>query len=110
MSLRDTTDKRIGLLYWSLIANEQSAPVVVRVTAGESQLMSNTSAAVKLKAREHGTSDPFVDLSEGLDLSGYTPGSAVDFDLVAEGQDIDGVAHVGLFIGVTSSGGAGWTD
>ena len=108
--LLNTANKRIGYLSFDLVSGASSAPVVVRVTPAEGLIFqSDQSDALSLKAREHGTSDPFVDLADGIDLSDYPAGVPVDFDLVCEAAEgLTGLVRVALFAGVVSSGGAGW--
>ncbi len=107
--LLDTTNKVIRFMSYDLIAGQVSEPVVVRVIAGDAMLVSEQSDDVMLKAREHGTADPFVDLADGIDLSGFTPGSNVDFDLICEAsEDVVGLVRAALFLGVVTSGPAAW--
>lgn len=106
--LRDSTDAVIGYLTFDLVSGETSPPTVIRVTAAANlTLLSESDSHVQLKARHHGTADPFVDLAGGIDLGAFSPGP-VDFDLIAVAGSITGLVRVALFIGVTSAGGAAW--
>jgi hypothetical protein len=110
MNFTNTADKRIGFLYYDLVSGEVSESVVVRAVAeAGATLKSTTSASAKLKAREHGTMDTFVDLADGINLSAYTPGDPVDFDFICEAtEDLTGLNRAALFIGVVNSGAAAW--
>lgn len=109
--LLTTTGKRIQFMSFDLIAGETSTAALVRVIASDgAQLLSEANDDITFKAREHGTLDAYVDLASGIDLSGYTPDVAVDFDLICQAsEDITGLFRDGFFVGVGSSGPAGWT-
>ena len=111
MNFSDSTNKRIGYLAYDLVSGEKSPTIVIRVVPGaDAVLMSESAESVKLKAREHGAMDAFVDLADGIALSAYTPGEPVDFDLVCEAvEGIDGLIREALFVGVVTTGGAAWT-
>jgi hypothetical protein len=112
MNFTDSANNRIGYLCYDLVSGETSESIIIRVipSAG-TRLLSEQSDSVSLKAREHGSGDPFVDLADGIDLSGYTPGVAVDFDLICEASEaLTGLVRVALFLGVVNSGGAAWAE
>jgi hypothetical protein len=104
------TGKPIRHIAYDLVAGETSTAIIVRVTPTPGDvLMSEQSDAVKLKAREHGSGDPYVDLADGIDLSDYTPSEPVDFDLVCEADEsLTGLVRSALFLGVTTAKGAAW--
>ncbi|HEX8090034.1 MAG TPA: hypothetical protein VF762_14330 [Blastocatellia bacterium] len=108
--LLNTANKRISYITFEPVAGESSAAVTVRVTAAAgARLLSGQSDSVVLKVRESGSGDPYVDLSAGVDLSGYTPGASIDFDLICEAsEELTGLVRVALFLGVVNSGGAAW--
>jgi hypothetical protein len=106
------TGKQIRYVAWDLVAGETSEAVTVRVTPQQgATLLSEQSDSIVLKAREAGSIDAYVDLAEGLDLSAYTPGEAVDFDLICEASEaLTGLVRVALFLGVVNWGGAAWAE
>lgn len=108
MNFTDNADQRIGYLTYDLASGETSDPIVVKVIAASDVFLRSSSTSVaKLKAREHLTADPYVDLASGIDLGTYTPGS-VSFDLICEAQSVSGRQRAGMFLGRTTSGAANW--
>lgn len=110
--LTNLSGNQIRYVAYDLTAGETSESVTVRVTDVQpgTTLLSEQSDSVVLKAREAGSLDPYVDLADGIDLSGYTPGSSVDFEIVcAASEELTGLIRVALFLGVVTSGSAAWT-
>jgi hypothetical protein len=108
--LTTSTGVPIGFINLDLVAGETSPPMEIFATASAgATLQSGTSTAFELRARRHGTADPFVALDTGIDLSGDPPGP-VDFDLEAVGGSVSGLVRDAVSIGVTSSSAAGWDD
>jgi hypothetical protein len=84
--------EEVGYMSYDLVANQVSDIVVLGVSIpanGSGRLVSGTSLSIKIKARETGSSDPWVDLSVGIDLSSYPVSTEVDFDFRAEAQSVD---------------------
>ncbi len=110
--ITNLTGEQIRFVAYDLTAGETSEAVTVRVTAQPSaMLLSEQSDSIALKGREAGTLDAFVDLAEGIDLSEYTPGEPVDFEIVCEASgELTGLIRVALFLGVVNSGGAAWAE
>jgi hypothetical protein len=94
----------VKFMPFDLVSNETSDPVTLTVTIPESGwLRSGSDTAIKIKAREHGSSDPYVDISgEGIDLSGYSEGTDVEFDFVAAAQSVSGMRRGVLSIVVAA--------
>lgn len=113
--MSDFTDKNgdeIGYLTYDLEFGEESTPIVISVVAQLNRtLKSSISSIVQLLGREHGTLDPFTDLSGGIPLSIYTPGSTVQFDIKAMGLTGVGSARAAISLGfVLDPTGAGWAN
>lgn len=110
--LTDTLNRAIRYLPFDLVSGEQSTAIVIRVTPdAERTLRCGVSADVTFKARENGTADPYVDISTGLDLSGYPAGVPVDFDLICLATTgLTGLRRVPLAVVVTESSAAGWAS
>jgi hypothetical protein len=125
--LLDSTGAEFFYLAYDLVAGEASDPVVIKVKLPARlddqklprvSLLSESSASVRLLARPAGVGS-YVDLAEGIDLTGYyvTPlggpnhagGAPIEFDLVCEADEsVAGVIRVVLFLGVVSSNAAAW--
>jgi hypothetical protein len=104
-------DEKIGLIAFDMVSGETTDPVGIRVVATSGKLQGQSSEIVQLKVREYGTADPYIDLVDGFDLSGYTPESIVSLDLICVAlPGVLGLNREGLFIGVIQSEAAGWKD
>jgi hypothetical protein len=114
MRITDTTGNRISYMAFDLSDGESSSVIVLRITPAAGFFLSASpgDADVEIQARETSSGDPFVDLATApIDLASYTPETPVNFDLkVVAATPLTGVRRVVLFIAVTSSGAAGWTD
>lgn len=109
MGLLDRASLPVKFLSFDAVAGETIGPITIRVIGADATLESESNALIKLKARLHGTADPYVDLATGIDLSGFTPDSNVDFDLIVVADaGLTGLVRVGLFCGVVTGTEAGW--
>ena len=109
MSLLNASGQVIRYITFDLISGQTSAPVRVWATpAAGAVLASGESAAFELKARLHGSLDPYVELDgAGIELSAYVPNST-EFDLICVALSVEGLARDACFVGVRSSQAAGW--
>lgn len=107
----DEDGNNIGHIAYDLTSGETSSVFVATVTAAAGRaLRSGTHAALQLQARETGSGDPYVNLTDGIDLTPYAPGSA-QFDIRAVAQSVVGRVRASVFIGVQDAqSAAGWED
>ena len=108
--LRDQNGDEFGYLPFDLAAGEESATLILRVTAeAGAKFLSESHPDFQLLAREHGTLSPFVDLATGIDLSIYTAGASVQFDVKGKASSlIVGQVSGMVWLGVMTSNVAGW--
>ncbi len=99
----------IGYITFDLVTGQTSAPVRVWAdpNGSGSELAAGSSDAFDLRARRHGGADPYVSLADvGIDLSFDT--IPAEFDLICVALSVVGLVRSGVFVGVRSSGAAGW--
>lgn len=109
MDFRDSAGRKIGYVPIDMRANQTSPTLVFQVTPdSDSFLASSVDANLQIQARKAGTSDPFVDISTPLDLSGETPDVPVDYDFRFVTGSFSGYIRVAPWFGVEKSGSADW--
>lgn len=107
--IRDEDGAVIGYLTFDLISGMESDPIVITVDIPvDGRLQAGSSAIFTVMARENGTVDPYVDLSVGLDLSGYTPATQVQFDLKVVAEAVSGRLRDGVGLAAVAASAAGW--
>jgi hypothetical protein len=111
MRIFNTNDEMIGYIPVDLSDGENKT-FVLRIIPADGFFLKATPGDddVTISARENGTADPFVDINDSpIDLSGYTPETAVDFDIkVAAGSPLNGIRRFVLNVAVSMSSAAGW--
>lgn len=107
----DEDGNQIGYVTYDMVEGETADVFVVTVTAAAGRLLrSGSHSAIHLQAREHGSGDPYVSLSSGIDLTPYAPGT-VQFDIRAVAQGVEGRVRASVFLGVQDAdAAAGWAD
>lgn len=107
----DEDGNSIGHVVYDLVSGETADVFVVTVTAETGrELTSGAHSAISLQAREHGSGDPYVDLSDGIDLTPFAPGTA-QFDVRAVALTVIGRVRASVFLGIQDAqSAAGWND
>jgi hypothetical protein len=107
-----TDDHGSTIGYWPVVlqSGQDSQSIVVRVVVGDEAgtLRASISTDAILLYRTAGSADPFVELSEGLDLSPFV-GTTLRYEIKARASAVVGHAHAMIFVGVNSSSPAAWT-
>ncbi len=107
----DEDGNQIGHVVYDLVSGE-TADVFIATVVAESgrELRSGSHSAIALQGREHGSGDPYVDLSDGIDLTPFAPGTA-QFDIRAVALNVSGRIRAQVFLGVQDAqSAAGWSD
>lgn len=111
--LRDTQARKIHSFPLDLNAGEEVllGPFVVTPEDG-AVLTREPLAEIDFYVRETGSGDPFVDLTTGVDLSGYQSGVNVSFDLKAVASpDLVGRFRGTVWLGILyRQVSAGWYE
>lgn len=107
----DENGDQIGHIVYDLVSGETADVFIATVTAESGrELISGSHSAVRLQAREHGSGDPYVNLSDGIDLTPFAPGTA-QFDIRAVALTVVGRKRAAVFLGVQDAqSAAGWND
>lgn len=107
----DLNGDQIGHIVYDLVSGETADVFIATVTAEAGrELISGSHSAIALQAREHGSGDPYVDLSDGIDLTSFAPGTA-QFDIRAVALAVTGRQRAAVFLGVQDAqSAAGWNE
>jgi hypothetical protein len=105
----DNLGRDIDYFPLDLTLGETSTVIVINVEPEAGAVLRSTADEdVVVLGRPHAVGS-FVDLASGIDLTLYTPGVPVPFDIKVTVPTLaDTIRRVSMWVGVTKSGAAGW--
>ena len=108
----DSLNRTIGYFPVELVSNQETPVVVIKVVAGNKvHLTCEASPNVITLARQSGTANAFQDISASpIDLSGFTPGSVIAFDVKCRGGNIQGRVIDSVCLATVVNKAAGWAN
>jgi hypothetical protein len=109
MDIADNAGRRVGYLAFDLGENEFSGIIILKVRAGQDWIFrASSNPRVEILARRTGSGESFEDLAGGVNLSGFTSGEFIAFDIRAHAKSFDGRFREAITLAVIKTGAAAW--